>query len=827
MSKSTDINQFQQRKALDFWLTESRRRMRLRFPKIDFDAESWPIKTLYGADQKDWYFTESLADFGSKDVSYVDVLRCLVAEMVIAGKPRNIENVIRHYRRLALGAQHRLFDFTQQDFCAVEKNLFTYAKAKPQAASGVDSSISTLINQFSQLAGKGVLPRLGFHRRNDIKAELRRITVTHRARQRAAKGQILDRQIEAYGDAFNAMVANPMRNGAAVLSPMDRVAICAMAILLCAPSRINEILCMSVDDFVTIEDYAQKPITEQDTIHRAHQMLIMTMKGSKGAKWGAKPVLNFMIDVFHYCLGVIKESGKHSRMLVEWYQKHPETLYLPPDLEYLRGQNLSRWSLAKVVRLSNDSLDTRGQGRAETLYFNELKGRQFKGPNPYSINKSGHPNSRTTVDLLAWADVEGLLLKKVRQAMDSCHKVTAANHYEGDLSKMLFLHDRGELRFLPHALNDGMIADCLKRTETSRKQNRPPTVFEKLNITMPVGGKVHIAELGTHDLRRWLTTMALIHGENLSDVLINKWANRCSLSQLKNYDLRTAETMAAQSTMPEAVVLKELTDLSNGLATLNTLEKQFGLQTAIVTAHDAGVAMTSMDEVVRAIDNRPVAKSSRGIIIIYPQRFGVCFHQHHEKPCRNYSNELMASCLTCNDGAVTKGHLPTNEEIRKISKKLFDSVILHLENLALTHNRNIADDPAALGEHMLTLIEKGLSQHALEQFGIHLIEEFHKINDLLKDRLLARRLEQAFVSRGFVKLLDEKTVSNGALIKYHNPSQHSDPLLEIALEAQGSRTQVELEEQALIAKYPQFAPKASAPKDERHLMSPDNDEVGD
>lgn len=827
MNMPIDFHKLQQRKALDDWLADCRRRMGLRFPKIEFDADCWLIKTLYGTEQKDWYFAESMADLAAKDISYLDALRCQLAEMVIAGKPKSLEVVIMAYRRWAIQAPHRLFDLTLQDLRRIEENMLTYAKDNPSSANLTSSRLSWLTIQLSQLSSKSVIPRLGFHCRADIKAELRKIHVAHHSRQRAGKGELLDRKMEAFSDAFNAMLENPLRNGTPVLSSLDRVAVCASAILLCAPSRINELMCMSVDDYVTVNDYAQNKIGEQVNAHRAHQMLILTMKGSKGAEWSPKPVLSFMIDVFHYCMDVIKEQGKRSRMLVEWYQKHPDTLYLEPELEYLRGQNLSRWSLAKIIYLTGNPSGSRSRGGAEVLYFNELKDRQFKGPNPNSVNKDGNPNTRTTVSLLAWADVEALILKKVHQAMADCRRVTTYNHYDGDLSKMLFLFDRDEVPFLPYAVNYGMISRCFKHSTNLRKRTRPPTIFKKLNINMPVGGKTQIAELETHDPRRWLTTMALIHGESLSDVLINKWANRCSLSQLKNYDLRTSETMAAQSAMPKEAKLTELTDLSNGLAAVEKLEQQFGLKKEILIAHNSGIAMTSIDEVANAVENRPVAKSSRGIIIIYPQRFGVCFHQHHEKPCRNYSNDLAVSCVTCNEGAITKGHLPTNEEIRKVTKQLFRSVIHHLKNLALTHNRNIADDPIALGEHMLVLVEKGLSKDMLEQLAIHLIEEFHQINHLLKDRLLARRLEQAFVTRGFHKLLDDPSVKNGALIKYHNPTQHADPLLEIALDDHGGREQVARDEQALIAKYPQFSQKDLGLTDERHLIVPDGDEGDD
>lgn len=825
MNKPTEFDLFLRRQALDDWLAECKRRMGLRFPEIEFDADEWSIRMLYQTGQRDWYFTEPMADFAEKDISYRDALRCLVAEMVIAGKPKLLSTPIFAYRQLAAPASpHHLFDLTLADLRQLDNRLLAHAKENPQAAGAMASHLFVLSTIMVRLARKGVLPALGFHAHASTKAELRKIDGAYRVTRRDGKGDRLDRAMEAFNEAFNCMV-----DGAPELSARDRVALCTGALLLCAPSRINEILCMSIDDCVTVEDYVQKPIEEQDETHRAHQMLIMTMKGSKGAEWSPKPALSFMMDAFHYAMDLIKAHGKRSRMLVEWYQKHPDTLYLPPELEYLRGQAISRSDLTRIIQLDGNLLDGISN-RPANAYFKELSDRQFKGLNPNHMLRAGRGWNRwQNIDFLPWEDVETLLLSKVRAAMDRCRRVTFLNHYQGNLAKMLFLFDYGVAPFMPGATTYGTLRDCLNTSATQRQRRPKRSLFEKLRITTPVDGKIQIAEIGTHDPRRWLTTMAKIHGEKLSDVLINKWANRCKLSQLAAYDFRTPETVAAQASMPEAGELVELADLSNGLASVEKLEEQFGLQTAVVTAHDAGIAMTTLDNVAEAVDNRPVARTSRGVIIIYPQRFGICLHQHHEKPCRNYSNDLSASCITCNEGVHVKGHIPTNDETRRLAEKLFKIIIRHLENLALTHNRNVADDPAALGEHMLTLIEKGLSPFLLQQLAIDLIENFHakQIGHHLKDRLLARRLEEAHAAMGVVKELDDSERPSGALIKYHNPARHSEPLLEIALDEHGGREQVERDEQALIAKYPQFAPKAAGLKDERDLIAPDDDYEGE
>lgn len=828
MNAAGNFQTIQRRKALDEWIADQKRRMSLRFPLIDFDSGYWPIMTRYNVDQRDWHFKKAFADFDGKDISYFEALRCLVAEIVIAGKPKTIDIPVSAYRLLSRATAYSLIDLTLKDLRQLEVDSLHHARRNPASATRVRSTLTFLEKSLlTQLAARGVIPRLGFSVRAEIKAELRKIALAHDRQRKASKSDVLDRKMEAFNEAFNGLVANPLgSDGKPLLSKMDREAICAGVILMCAPSRINEPLCMSIDDLVTIDSYAAATIGKYDALHDAHKLLLM--KGSKGAQWSAKPVLSFMIEALDYCMEIVQEQGKRSRMLVEWYLQNPTTLYLPSELEYLRGQPISRQQFAQIMYLTSSV--TKSQYMvASSHFFNALKGHALRCSNSEMLASNGNRTRGRMLDLLAWTEVEEFLVKKVSEAMIRCRKVASRTRYQGDLSKMLFLFDHNSncQPFMPQAITYKAIRLRFKQTESDKKDIRHPTVFQKLNITMPVDGKIQIAEIDTHDPRRWLTTQALIHGENLSNVLINKWANRLSLAQLKNYDKRFPEFKANQAAMPETPETTELTDISNGLAAVEMLEDQFGLSTAIVTAHDAGIAMTSMDAVTQAIENRPVAKSSRGIIIIYPQRFGVCFHQHHEKPCRNYSNDLAASCVTCNESAFIKGHIPTNEETRKIASQLFGSILRHLENLALTHNRGIADDPAALGEHMLTLVEKGLDRVTMVQFATHLIDKVHELKHLIKDRALGNRLHQAFVAREVVRKLDDPNVASGALIKYHNPLQHAEPLLEIAMDAHGGREQVSRDEQSLIAKHPQLAPRALGLTDQRHMIAPDDEKRED
>ena len=160
-----------------------------------------------------------------------------------------------------------------------------------------------------------------------------------------------------------------------------------------------------------------------------------------------------------------------------------------------------------------------------------LGSKRFKAPNPNPINKDGTSACRAEVHAVRWDDIEPLLLANASTEMERCRIVTVENHYKGDLAKMLFLFDHDVSPYLPGAAKYDFLMLRLKQRAARKKNARPPpTLFEKLNITMPVNGVTQIAKISTHDPRRWLTTMALTYGEKLSNVLINKWAKASNLS---------------------------------------------------------------------------------------------------------------------------------------------------------------------------------------------------------------------------------------------------------------------------------------------------------
>lgn len=807
MKRPVDLDRFKYEQALKKWQDDCRQRMKQRYPMIPFDAERWLLKGVTVTDSPNLNFTSVMVDFAGKHPSFAEAFRCHVAETVLGEKIKNSRQYAFRLRLLRFAQVDSLFDLDHAALHSIEKTALQQVRCNPGSAQRTLVALNQLSSTLNTFAAKGILPRLRYRMTPETHSELLAQLSANLMQKQQAKAAALNRMIESLNEAFNALFANDAR-----LSAGDRVALAAMGLMLCAPSRINEILCLSVDDHVNVDDYVRRaPNKESDGVHAAHQMLLITMKGSKGAQWSAKPVLNFMIDFFHYCLKIILTHGERSRTLVKWYQQYPDRLYLPPELEHLRGTHLTARSLANIMTLS--AQDNESPRRTAKALMKVLGSKRFKVPNPNPINKIGRPAKQSEVDAVRWDDIEPIMLANVHNELKKCRVVTVDNHYKGDLAKMLFLIDHDKSPYLPSAVKYLFIRTRLKQTNAERQSRKQaPTLFEKLKIMMPVNGVTQVAEIYTHDPRRWLTTMALTYGEKLSTVLVNKWANRLSITQLWHYDFRSDETKAATSIMPESV---ELTELSNGLTSCRKLEDAHGPKIDIVTVHNAGISGTTMNAISTATEDRPIARTGEQIIIIYPTWYGFCVHQHHEKPCRAYT-----SCLPCNNNHLVKGHIPTNDRTRARTSELHAAILNILEQTVIIHGREIADDQETLTQHLCHLVERGLTPAEMTD---ELIARFHDFEHEIKDTVLKNMLHEAFVATSFVERLDNPIYTNGALMKYHNPAHHAAPGVERALDTYGGHEQIEQERLAMVEKYPQFAPTTRGLKDERTLVVPDDD----
>lgn len=807
MTTNDQLNRARRAKALNSWMEECRSNLGRshRFPEMQFEAQAWPLRSKYGAKMLDIKFAPTLAALSDLDYTYSSAIRGLAAEWVINGKVKHTHHFLIAWRLLLRVAPPSLFDLDHSHLRALEASIVQECEGKPFSAARSLAYLVYLSGFLNRLSQLGIVEGVAWSPSQITHGALKVLARRHQRTFKEGKASILDRQIEALNDATAAML-----NGDPRLSQFDRAALACVGIQMCAPSRVNEPLCMSIHDVITVEDYAISA-GEKDELGRAHMLLLQ--KGSKGSQWSAKPALNFMIAFLKYCMKVLIEGSERSRMLALWYEAHPDQIYLPDSIEHLRGQLIDRRALWQIMNLSSADASNANAANGREIFSELLAGGKVQNiPNPLAVVANGRKNSRSTLQVAAWPDLEAILLRRVHEALRTAKHVSPTNRYIGEVSNMLMLWDSETVPYLPTSIKYSSLAARFKPRVTANKRS-VLTVFEKLGLEMVVGDRIETAWMDTHDPRRWLTDQALKAPERFSEALINKWANRVNIDNLKHYDFRNDIQKADQAAMPYVV---EFEDLSAGLHKLDGLEAAFGLGTTIITANDAAISATTMEAIASAVEHRPIARTSNQLIVLYPSRFGACLHQHHETPCRSYS-----SCLTCHEHVVIKGHLPTNEEIRARDALLMRSIVHQLDRLATAHNRSIADLPEGLEDHMVTLIREGLSA---EQMAEEMVKDFQEIKGRIKSVSLRLKLEEAFVAHGMVQRLDSPDIASGALISYHNPTRHAAPGHERSLDAHGGRLVIEAQLNSFHLEHAEFSPSNLGLKDQRDLLQPEQEE---
>lgn len=503
MNQWIDLGRFRCNEALQALAEKCRQDMKRRWPKIDFDADVWEIKKLYDTKLLDVRFHTTIRDFAGKDPSYLLAFRCHLALAALEGKIKTYEHSVTALRRLS-SQPIPLAELRCNHLRELEDVLVK--SASPSSAKTVLKDLFRLRQIIDELGHLKVIRYLAWEPSAENTAALRKL-----ARQNDKKKHIelLDRQIEALSDATSAMLLRDER-----LSAVDQSAIAVANILMCAPSRINEPLCMRVTDRYTVDDYATRPNADPGSkLYQTH--LLLLMKGSKGAASSAKPVLNFMIDLSNTCWNIILELGRRSRTLVAHYEKTPDKLYLPPELEHLRGNLVSRSSLWQIANLTARQPTTRDLSQVSVRLWPAVVKCQNVATSPLiMIDNPARPDGKRKgcpkkIPTVSWQTVETYLLERVHERMEMIRRVSPLVTYDGPLSQMLMLVDSNRTLYLPQAWSTHSIRTRLKTPPERTRRKLEESVFLKLGLQMTQNGELVDCYVEPHDTRRWLTTQAL------------------------------------------------------------------------------------------------------------------------------------------------------------------------------------------------------------------------------------------------------------------------------------------------------------------------------
>ena len=282
--------------------------------------------------------------------------------------------------------------------------------------------------------------------------------------------------------------------------PVDILSTAIIALLLCTPSRITEVLALP-------NDCEHKPGPDNyglrwRPLKRADPMI----------KW----VPTSMRFLAEEALEKIRAVTEPARLLAKWYEQHPNRIFLPTHLEHLRAQTyLSSRNVAAILGMTcTDSAlkwchchaieTTLRQGRF-WVRFDDIE-RQVVAELPPGFPRLPGTDLRYS---------EALFLVR----MHEFHPISATR----------------PCNFSP--VNYSQIKDQL----VSRGKRSQSSIFTRHGFAEPDGSPIMIR---THQFRHWLNSLAQQSG--LSQLDIAKWSGRKDIHQNAAYDHEPADDILAR-----------------------------------------------------------------------------------------------------------------------------------------------------------------------------------------------------------------------------------------------------------------------------------------
>jgi len=360
-------------------------------------------------------------------------------------------------------------------------------------------------------------------------------------------------------------------------SPRDTVISSVMAILCASPDRIAEVM--------------ELPY-ECEVFQKGNDG---TMKyglrwwPAKGADPQVKWIIPSMAEVVQEAIKKIKEVAAPARELALWYEEHPNNIFLPNELEHLRGKDVIEQ--AEVLQIL-------GLGQKKGAFGSWIR---------YQNIETVTISHRTCI---RFDDFESHILSRLPVGFPYLDKSRNLKY-----SDCLFLARRNELNsqkssylcFFEHVATNVIQGSVGGKSRVS--------IFDNYGFTEPDGSRIKVT---THQFRHYLNTLAQAGG--MSQLDIAKWSGRKDVRQNAAYDhVSGAERVQ--------MIRSAIGDPSKSLGPLT---------------HLSGRALIPRDEFARLI-----------VPTAHVTDIGYCVHDFTMSPCETYRDCINCQEMVCIKGDKT------------------------------------------------------------------------------------------------------------------------------------------------------------------------------
>lgn len=282
--------------------------------------------------------------------------------------------------------------------------------------------------------------------------------------------------------------------------PIEMYVGSTLALLHCAPQRINETVRLSVGC----------EVEERDTEGRLQYGL--RWKGSKGFENSVKWIIPTMVEVAKLAIQKMQLVTADARKIAIWYEKNPKEVYLPEQLGHLRQKRWLQQSEVSLILFGSD----------DPLISEDwcVKNKVLKEGGLYSFE-----------------DVQANVLKRMPKQFPWAQKGLK-------YSDALFIVRRFELDatlrmytclvdYLPY----DQICSRLGKSGSAAR-----TVFERFNLTEDDGTPISLA---SHQVRHYLNTLA--QSNNATQLDIAMWSGRADVKQNVSYNHTTPDQLLSNT----------------------------------------------------------------------------------------------------------------------------------------------------------------------------------------------------------------------------------------------------------------------------------------
>lgn len=396
--------------------------------------------------------------------------------------------------------------------------------------------------------------------------------------------------------------------------PTEIVASSLCALMLCCPDRATECLFAPLNCFIS--DWKDSQTDELGTGLRWFPL--------KGGAPMVKTVIPSMRDIAKNAVEKLRKLSEPARTVARWYEAHPNDIYLPTELEYLRNKiEISTHELGQLLFGGNPKNDPVRKTRVNLwIRRNNL---QVKRINQKSL---GH---------LLFSEIESTVLKFLPKGFPVFDPESGMLY-----SEALCIVRPFELNSKTHSplicgilpIRYGNLAGALKTN------NLKKSIFEKRNLKGKNGQYLFIT---THMLRHYLNTLVR-QGGMLTEAEISEWSGRGNIRHNHVYNHisdRDQLTLLRNAVGNPSLGIGPLTNINNQVL----IKRDEFANLKIMTAHTT--------------------------------QFGQCIHDYAKLPC-----QIHADCINCNEHLIIKGDVQSESNIRS----MYSETKVLLENAKIAMN---------------------------------------------------------------------------------------------------------------------------------------------